>query len=107
MARRDTYHDVVKRALQKEGWTITYDPFRLRIGSKRLAIDLGTERLIRAEKGLRKIVIEVKSFVGRSDVRGLERALGQYVLYRQVLMEKGIGRALYLAIPGRTYKIVF
>lgn len=41
MSRRDIYHDTVKRALQKDGWTITHDPFPLRIGNKRLSADLG------------------------------------------------------------------
>ncbi|WP_421949438.1 element excision factor XisH family protein [Phaeodactylibacter xiamenensis] len=26
MSTRDKYHDVVKQALEKEGWTITDDP---------------------------------------------------------------------------------
>ncbi len=28
MAKRDKYHDLVKKALQAEGWTITHDPCR-------------------------------------------------------------------------------
>nr|WP_253188246.1 XisH family protein [Leptolyngbya sp. 'hensonii'] len=87
MPAKDIYHDTVKRALQKGGWTITHDPFPLQIGKKRLSADLGTERLISAERGLQKIVVEVKSFVGQSDVKDLEQALGQYVLYRQSLMK--------------------
>jgi hypothetical protein len=107
MARRDIYHDTVKRALQKDGWTITHDPFPLQIGKKRLSADLGAERLISAEKGLQKIVVEVKSFVGQSDVKDLEQALGQYVLYRQILNEMGIERSLYLAVSRPTFNSVF
>jgi len=108
MARRDIYHDTVKRALQKDGWTITHDPFPLQIGKKRLFADLGAERLISAEKGLQKIVVEVKSFVGQSDVKDLEQALGQYVLYRQILNEIGaIERILYLAVSRPTFNSVF
>jgi hypothetical protein len=107
MARRDIYHDTVKRALQKDGWTITHDPFPLQIGKKRLSADLGAERLISAEKGIQKIVVEVKSFVGQSDVKDLEQALGQYVLYRQVLNEMGIERILYLAVSRPTFNSVF
>jgi hypothetical protein len=55
MAKRDIYHNTVKRALERDGWTITHDPFRLDIGDKSLSADLGAERLICAEKGLRKI----------------------------------------------------
>jgi hypothetical protein len=107
MARRDSYHDTVKRALQKDGWTITHDPFPLQIGNKRLSADLGAERLISAEKESQKIVVEVKSFVGHSDVKDLEQALGQYVLYRQILNEMGIDRILYLAVSRPTFNSVF
>ena len=107
MARRDIYHDTVKRALQKDGWTITHDPFPLQIGKKRLSADLGAERLISAEKGIQKIVVEVKCFVGKSDVKDLEQALGQYVLYRQILNEMGIERILYLAVSRPTFNSVF
>ncbi len=56
MSARDIYHDTVKLALEKDGWAITHDPFPLQIGKKRLSADLGAERLISAEKELRKIV---------------------------------------------------
>jgi hypothetical protein len=104
---KDIYHDPVKRALQKDGWTITHDPFPLQIGKKRLSADLGAERLISAERGLQRIVVEVKSFVGQSDVKDLEQALGQYVLYRQILNEMGVERSLYLAVSQSTFNSVF
>ncbi|MEG4009721.1 element excision factor XisH family protein [Microcoleus sp. Pol11C1] len=107
MPAKDIYHDTVKRALQKDGWIITHDPFPLQIGRKRLSADLGAERLINAEKGTQKIVVEVKSFVGRSDVKDLEQALGQYILYRQVLNEMRSDRSLYLAISQPTFNSVF
>lgn len=107
MPAKDIYHDTVKRALQKDGWTITHDPFPLQIGKKRLSADLGAKRLISAEKGIQKIVVEVKSFVGQSDVKDLEQALGQYVLYRQILNEMGIERILYLAVSRPTFNSVF
>jgi XisH protein len=104
---RDIYHETVKIALQKEGWMITHDPFPLQIGKKRLSADLGAERSIGAEKGLRRIVVEVKSFVGQSNVRDLEQALGQYVLYRQILNGIESDRDLYLAVSRLTYNNVF
>lgn len=107
MPARDIYHDTVKSALQKDGWTITHDPFPLQIGKKRLSVDLGAERLISAERETQKIVVEVKSFVGQSDVKDLEQALGQYILYRQILNEMGIGRSLYLAVSRPTFYSVF
>nr|WP_271254365.1 element excision factor XisH family protein [Pseudanabaena sp. Chao 1811] len=59
MPARDIYHNTVKTALEKDGWTITHDPFPLQIGKKRLSVDLGAERLISAEKNLQKIVVEM------------------------------------------------
>jgi hypothetical protein len=107
MAQKDIYHETVIKALDKDDWKITDDPFRVRIGRKRLKMDLGAERLISAEKGTRKIVVEIKSFVGRSDIKDLQQALGQYMMYYQVLIAKNIDRELYLAIPYRTYKNTF
>lgn len=107
MSRRDIYHDSVKRALQKDGWTVTHDPFRLDIGEKSLSADLGAERLISAEKGLRKIVVEIKSFVGQSDVHDLEEAIGQYVVYLRILQKLHIERHLYLAVTERVFQTVF
>ncbi|MBV7335896.1 XisH family protein [Chloroflexi bacterium TSY] len=78
MAQKDIYHEIVIKALDKEDWKITDDPFRVRIGRKRLKMDLGAERLISAEKGMHKIVVEIKSFVGRSDVKDLQQALNGY-----------------------------
>jgi hypothetical protein len=104
---KDIYHNTVKKSLEKDGWTITHDPFPLKIGKKRLSADLGAERLISAERGIQKIVVEVKSFVGQSDVRDLEQALGQYVLYSQIIKETGIDRDLYLAISQVTFNSVF
>lgn len=107
MAQRDIFHTTVIKALEKDGWTITHDPYHLRIGGRRLAIDLGAERLISAQKGMERILVEVKSFIGRSNVRDLEQALGQYVLYQQVLNEKNIEWRLYLAVPDHAYRGIF
>lgn len=107
MPARDIYHSTVKTALEKDGWTITHDPFPLQIGTNRLSADLGAERLISAEKGIQKIVVEVKSFVGQSDVKDLEQALGQYILYRQILNETKIERDLYLAVSRLTFNSIF
>ncbi len=93
--------------MEKDGWKITHDPFPLEIGEKTLSADLGAERLVSAEKGSRKIVVEVKSFVGRSDVRDLQRAAGQYIMYLRILRKAGTDRHLYLAVRERTYETVF
>jgi len=65
MSAKDIYHDVVCDALDNDGWTITHDPLEFRIGVL-LRIDLGAEKIIRAEKGSTKIAVEVKSFLNTS-----------------------------------------
>ncbi len=107
MARRDIFHGAVRRALEKDGWTITHDPFNLSFRKRDLFIDLGAERLINAEKGLQKIVVEVKSFVGRSAVRDLQRAVGQYAIYQRMLRKAGFSRKLYLAVPREAFANIF
>lgn len=63
MPAKDIYHEVVKTALTKDGWTITDDPFRIRLARGRnLFVDLGAERLLALERDTEKIVVEVKSF---------------------------------------------
>lgn len=107
MPARDLYHDSVKRALSKDGWTITHDPLRLSWGSKDMYIDLGAERLIAAEKAEQRIAVEIKSFVGDSEMDDLEKAIGQYVVYRAVLAERDPMRAIYLAVPQDVLQDIF
>jgi len=107
MPAKDIYHDVVKQALIKEGWTITDDPLRLRWAKRNIYIDLGAERIIGAERSEHRIAVEVKSFTSASEVADLEQALGQYVLYHDILEEIEPERVLYLAISQETYVALF
>lgn len=107
MANKDIYHDHVRNALIKDDWTITHEFLRISVGKKDLYIDLGAQRLIGAEKGTQKIAVEVKSFVGKSDVEDLEKALGQFVLYEDILRDIEPDRTLYLAIRQAIYRNLF
>ena len=107
MPARDIYHEAVKASLVKEGWTITHDPLRLPWGGKDLYVDLGAEQLLGAEKAGRKIAVEVKSFTGRSEVNDLEKAIGQFVVYRAVLARREPQRTLYLAVPEEILRDIF
>jgi hypothetical protein len=89
MPARDFYHETVKTALIKDQWVITHDPLTLKLGKKDFYVDLGASHLLAAEKVDCKIAIEIKSFTGRSDIDDLEKALGQYVLYQDILAELG------------------
>ena len=107
MPAKDIYHDTAKNALIQDGWTITHDPFVLRWGTTDVFIDLGAEQLLAAEKQERKIAVEVKSFVGRSDVDDLEKALGQYILYHDILSKREPERVLYLAVHEEVWLSIF
>jgi len=87
MPAKDIYHDTAKNALIKDGWTITHDPLSLKYGRKDMFVDLGAERFLAAEKKERKIAVEIKSFMGASDLTELEKALGQYLIYEMVINE--------------------
>jgi hypothetical protein len=104
MPAKDIYHDTVKNALIKDGWTITHEQYKLIIGEKRLYPDMTA---IRAKKGQEKIIIEIKSFTGNSDVKDLEQALGQYVLYEHVLETVEPEYDLYLAVNTTIYENLF
>ena len=107
MPAKDIYHDHVRHALEKDGWTISHDPLVLRYGKKDLFVDLGAEKFIAAHKGEHKIAVEIKSFLGQSEVADLRDALGQYILYQNVLTVKEPDRTLFLAIPDRVFIDIF
>ncbi len=63
---------------------------------KDMYVDLGAEQLLAAEKDTRKIAVEVKSLIGLSEMDDLEKAIGQYVVYYNVLRQVEPERDLYL-----------
>jgi hypothetical protein len=107
VSAKDKLHDAAKQALIKDGWTITHDPLRLLFGQRKVYVDMGAEKPIGAEKDGRKIAVEVKSFLGESEVADLEQAMGQYFLYEYVLSLREPERALYLALSSDAFSIVF
>ncbi len=107
MPARDFYHDVVRSALIADGWTIMHDPLVLKWGSKDFFVDLGAEHLLSADKAGQKIAVEVKSFTGASDIDDLEKAVGQFIVYHDILEEGEPDRRLYLAIPKRVIDDLF
>lgn len=70
-------------------------------------MDLGAERFLGAERGQERIAVEVKSFTGASEVRDLELALGQFVLYATALQQLDPDRKLFLAVRRQVYREVF
>ena len=44
MPAKDVYHDAVKNALIKDGWTITADPYKIKYKDAELFADLAVEK---------------------------------------------------------------
>lgn len=106
MAVRDTYHEIVVQALQKDGWTITDDPLSLKVKGTRFYIDLGAKKLIGAKKGKQEIAIEIKTFAQQSLLYAFYEASGQYMTYRDALKDlpEHKQRLMYLAITADVYE---
>jgi hypothetical protein len=68
---------------------------------------LGAERLLAAQRAGQKIAVEIKSFVGASNISEFHTALGQFFNYRIALEEQDPNRVLYLAVPSGTYQSFF
>lgn len=104
---KDVYHDTVKTALKKDGWTITKEQFHIKIGRRSIFIDLTAEVPIIAERPGQKIAVEIKSFLGNSPMQDLEAALGQFILYSKILSKHEPDRILYLAVPLSIFQNLF
>lgn len=106
MARKDTYHAAVRNALEKDGWTITDDPFTVPTPDMDFYIDLGAEKaIIGAERDGEQIAVEVKSLRGSSYFYDFYQALGQFLIYRLAMNKKEMhSRDLYLAIPSFAFE---
>lgn len=108
MSAKDKFHDAVKAALGKDGWIITDDPLRIPIDRiTNMYIDLAAEKVIVADKEGEKIAVEVKSFLGASNISEFHTALGQFINYRYALEDFEAQRILYLAVPVKTYEEFF
>jgi hypothetical protein len=107
MSAKDKFHDIVRLALEKDGWNITNDPLYIDFGKVQMRIDLGAEKLLAAEKEGEKIAVEIKSFLSPSAITDFHVALGQFLNYRTALREKEPERHLYLAVDTETYEDFF
>lgn len=63
--------------------------------------------MLAAERNGEKIAVEIKSFIGRSNVSDFHTALGQFINYQFALEEFEPDRKLYLAIPLTVYNSFF
>jgi XisH protein len=104
---KDRFHDVVRTALEKEGWKITADPYEITVDDVDFEIDLAADQLLAAEREGRKIAVEVKSFISPSNISEFHTALGQFLNYRDALEKVEPDRQLYLAVRVPIYQSFF
>ncbi|NCR59241.1 MAG: XisH protein [Microcystis aeruginosa LL13-06] len=107
MPAKDIYHEAVKNALIKDGWSILAAPYEIKYKDAELFADLATEKPLAAERNGRKIVVEIKSFLSPSPMRDFEIALGQYILYRNLISLTEPEYQIYLAIKDSIYENFF
>jgi XisH protein len=107
MPAKDVFHELVRTALENEGWTITHDPYHIDLGFVDFYIDLGAERLIAASRAGEKIAVAIKTFLAPSTISEFHTAIGQFINYRIALEAEEGDRQLYLAVPLDVYKRFF
>jgi hypothetical protein len=105
--RKDAYHEVVKTALVKDGWQITEDPFLIGFRGTMLFADMGAEKAVDSQRRRSKISIEVKVLSEPARFAKFECAVGQYVVYRRLMMSLQLQRDLYLAISHKVFTNFF
>jgi hypothetical protein len=101
----DSCHPQIVRALEKEGWDISLDQFLIRIDrNHRVYIDIEAHH---AESET-IMMVEIKCFQDiESETTDLYTAIGQYLIYRNLLERNAIRIPLYLAVPLEAYSGVF
>jgi hypothetical protein len=104
---RDIFHPIVREALEKEGWTITHDPYFIETMGRDYQIDLAAELLVAAERDTEKIAVEVKSFLSASPSYEFHTVLGQYLNYLTFLEIQEPERELYLAVDDEIFETFF
>ena len=104
---KDLFHNAVRKALENDGWTITADPFKVKVLGVQYDVDLGAEKLLAAERLNEKIAVEIKSFVGASFIYEFHEALGQYLNYEIGIEAKEPDRMLILAVPENVFVSYF
>ncbi len=107
MPKLDKHHEAVKNALIKDGWVITDDPFTIDFEDATLFADLAAERTVAAQKAGEKIAVEIKMFGSKSAYDDLEKAFGQYQVYRSFLRQIEPNRDIFLAVSLEKHDKIF
>ena len=107
MPAQDTCQPEVIRALQKDGWTVAEKGPTISVGRRRAFIDLQAARKVNGSRE-QIILLEVKCFPDKeSTTEALYTAIGQYLIYRAMLIELGQILPLFLIVPEDMMSQVF
>lgn len=104
MTIKDVFHDLVKKALDKEGWKITHDPIGFKVAGEEVSIDLGAEKVSDISKETLTIAVVVKSFVISTSLLKYQLTLVKFLNDRELLKRVDGDRRLYLAVPLQNYR---
>lgn len=89
---------------KKRGGQEIQSQLPLTLSTRTVWIDLKAENATRGEI----IVAEIKGFENmRSPIDYLEKAVGQYIVYRIMLEQQSLDYPLYLAIPHKAFSGFF
>jgi hypothetical protein len=103
MPALDACHSQVVHALEKAGWTVSPVPHAIRIPGRRYPL-LADMRANRGQDEI--IIVEVKCFLD-DPIGELYTAIGQYMVYRNLLRQSPSKPPLYLAVPSYAYRGIF
>src|SRR5688572_17489241 len=99
MPTTEECHDHLVHALQKAGWKVESAPFKLYHYSRIIYTDL---RISQETNGAHEeiLLIELKCIPEKtSSTVELYTSIGQYLVYRAMLVEFALPFSLYLAVP--------
>lgn len=103
----DVCHGQVVRALEKDGWRIVIEHEQYRYQRRSIYVDFRAER---QKDGSRQNILlaEVKCFADeKTRTTDFYIAVGQYLVYRELLDKLSVITAIYLVIPSSIYDTVF
>lgn len=102
----DDCHPQVVHALEKGGWRVDPKSFYLELDEIVVAPDIRAQYINGVAQQI--IVVEVKCFSDEATTQDeLYRAIGQYMIYRNVLKVKQHLFKLYLAVPKPVFDNLF